>query len=231
MTLSSQHLKPLQVMFVAVVFLLPTIVQSDTALDRQREALDMIADFADRFCKDIPLVGRGDSVELSGEAKAELSGIVRKLADLGLEGAGKYQNLEYQGLLQKDLIEGLKSSVDCRLKIWNDLKSTLVTETPSAPSKSESKREEYTPLPTTQTKVPVRQPSDLGGFAFYVCKLNPLGDNYLSLRSGPGTSYTEILRMGPNTSLRLMSKQDPWYYVQLRDGIDGWAHSQWICRR
>ena len=112
---------------VIIFICLPSLANTATSLDRQKQALDIIADFADRFCKDIPLEGSGDNVELSGNAKTELSGVVKKLAKLGISGAGKYQNSDYQGLLQKDIIEGLKSNVDCRLKIWEDLKSTLLT--------------------------------------------------------------------------------------------------------
>lgn len=153
---------------IAMTIFSPCSTNADTELDRQKAALDMIADFADRFCKDIPLVGHGDRMELSGEAKAELSGIVKKLADLGLEGAGKYQQSEYQGLLQRDLIAGLKSSVDCRLKIWKDLKSTLVTESsPTVVAPDSDVQERYTPAEPPQTEVSPPRRYDLGYWSKY----------------------------------------------------------------
>lgn len=140
------------ILLIGAVFSFPSISTAETPLDRQKQALDIIAEFADRFCKNIPLVGVGDAVELSVQGKAELSGIVKKLAVLGLEGASHYQNSEYQGLLQKDLIEGLKSNVDCRIRIWGDLKSTLLASAPKDPTVSQ----ETTPHATSQTKKEVR---------------------------------------------------------------------------
>lgn len=64
----------------------------------------------------------------------------------------------------------------------------------------------------------------------YVCKLNPNGDNFLSLREGPGTFYPEILRIGGNTVLNFLEVRKPWYHVRMNNGITGWVHSHWICQ-
>ncbi len=64
----------------------------------------------------------------------------------------------------------------------------------------------------------------------YVCKLNPEGDNFLSLRAGPDSSYPEILRMGANTLLKVVDVQGPWNHVRMRDGTMGWANSRWLCQ-
>lgn len=99
-------------------------------LNANKQALDMIADFADNFCKEVPLKGTSHSLELSGKAKADLNNLIGKIADLGIEGAGKYQQSKYLGLLQKDLVDGYKSNTNCRLHIWDDLKSKLITSHP-----------------------------------------------------------------------------------------------------
>jgi uncharacterized protein YraI len=65
--------------------------------------------------------------------------------------------------------------------------------------------------------------------ADYVCGLNPYGDNFLSLRTGPGGSFGEIMRMGENTVLAVLGARGPWLRVRLRNGVSGWAHSRWIC--
>lgn len=103
-------------------------------LAERKRALNIIADFADRLCKDIPLDGTGDNLELSGKAKVELSGIIKKIADLGVEGAVKYQKSEYKGLLQKDLVKALQESTNCRLQVWEDLKETILKHSGSKPS-------------------------------------------------------------------------------------------------
>lgn len=83
-----------------------------------QQALNMIADFAAKTCADIPLTGNG--IELTGEGKAELSGIFKKIADLGIEGAVKYQ--KYEGLYQKDLVKALHNSTSCKFEVFKELK-------------------------------------------------------------------------------------------------------------
>jgi uncharacterized protein YgiM (DUF1202 family) len=67
--------------------------------------------------------------------------------------------------------------------------------------------------------------------ADYVCGLNPNGDNFLSLREGPGTQYREVIRMNPGTQLTVRSANGPWLYVEITlDGIVGWAYRRYVCR-
>jgi len=57
-----------------------------TLLVGNKKALDVIAAFAERLCNEIPL--EGNKLELTGEAKAELGGFIKKLAKLGVEFIG-----------------------------------------------------------------------------------------------------------------------------------------------
>ena len=66
--------------------------------------------------------------------------------------------------------------------------------------------------------------------ADYVGGLNPRGDNYLSLRTGPGTGYREILRMGPDTIVTVVESSGDWRHIELEDGTDGWAFGRYIKR-
>ena len=118
----------LLVLILTISYCLSFFSQQSIAasLGDNEKALNMIADFADRLCKDIPIKGDGDIFELTGSAKAELNEIIKKLARAGIDGAVKYQNAEYEGLLQKDLVDALKSSTDCKLQIWNDLKNKII---------------------------------------------------------------------------------------------------------
>jgi hypothetical protein len=61
------------------------------------------------------LTGTTQNLELSGGAKAELSRFLKEIADLGIEGAAKYQSWEWQGLLQQDLAEQLNNSRNCHI--------------------------------------------------------------------------------------------------------------------
>ena len=70
---------------------------------------------------------------------------------------------------------------------------------------------------------------------YYVTGLNPNGDNFLSLRSGPGGgagTAAELKRMGPNTLLTLLETRGQWMHVRLLDGQTGWAFSRYVacCR-
>lgn len=113
---------------VGVLLLCVTPSLATGQLDAQKEALAVIADFADRLCKDIPLEGSGENVELSIQAKAELDGLIKKLAKLGAAGAGKYQKTEYQGLLQSDLAAVLRDSTECKLEVFRALKDELLVK-------------------------------------------------------------------------------------------------------
>ncbi|MBZ0216850.1 MAG: hypothetical protein K8F25_09880 [Fimbriimonadaceae bacterium] len=77
------------------------------------------------------------------------------------------------------------------------------------------------------------------GEYFYVCNLNPRGDNYLSLRTCGSTKCPEILRMGPGMVLTSLEPyaQNGWREVVVRGyaqddtdaGTVGWVFSKYIC--
>ncbi len=67
--------------------------------------------------------------------------------------------------------------------------------------------------------------------AAVVCRLNPYGDNFLSLRTGPGSWFPEIDRLGPDTGLSVLSGQGGWLQVQTDSGSKGWVFSRYVCGR
>ncbi|GIL03141.1 MAG: hypothetical protein BroJett030_30400 [Alphaproteobacteria bacterium] len=79
------------------------------------------------------------------------------------------------------------------------------------------------PPPASQPPAPAGQPG-------YVTGLNPQGDNFLSLRTGPGTGHAEIARMLTDTPVTIIGSQGSWYRVSLANGMTGWAHSRYIAR-
>jgi len=64
--------------------------------------------------------------------------------------------------------------------------------------------------------------------ADYVGGLNPAGDNFLALRTGPGTRFPMILPMGPGTYLTVIGRDGRWLNVELQDGTRGWAYDAYI---
>jgi len=64
--------------------------------------------------------------------------------------------------------------------------------------------------------------------ADYVSGLDPHGDNFLALRSGPGTGYAVLHELGPNTELSVLETSGNWRRVVLNDGKTGWAFAKYI---
>lgn len=95
------------------------------------------------------------------------------------------------------------------------------------------------PGPSASAAPPGRKPSptvargDRRSESFsYVTGLDPNGDNFLALRSRPGTEGTRIATLGPDTLVTVLERQGVWRRIELTDGISGWAHGKWIscCR-
>jgi len=64
--------------------------------------------------------------------------------------------------------------------------------------------------------------------ADFVSGLEQSGDNYLSLRSGPGRSHLELDRLEPHTFVTVLRRDGAWYQIRLRDGRTGWAYGRYI---
>lgn len=88
--------------------------------------LDIIARFSISICGNPDLKGSSKTAEAGVIAKAEVSKLVKQLAEIKLETAVKFQNSEYQGLLQQDLAPVLKDSRTCKQSVFNDLKERLL---------------------------------------------------------------------------------------------------------
>jgi len=124
-----------------------------------QQQLDIIADYAERICDRIPLQGSGENVELSGEARAELSGVLGRLADLGVSGSGRYESEEYQGVLQKDLATTLQDARDCRREIHNKLTDRVLfpEQSGAAQPVQQNPTQPQTPQPSVQQQQPAGQ--------------------------------------------------------------------------
>lgn len=68
----------------------------------------------------------------------------------------------------------------------------------------------------------------LSARADYVGGLDPAGDNFLALRTGPGSGYPMILPMGPGTFVNVLRRNGKWLFVELEDGTRGWAYRSYI---
>src|ERR1700736_2702884 len=70
------------------------------AQDSQR-ALNAITDTAEKLCGNVVASGQYNYMTVKGDVKAELSGLVKRLADLGISGTGDVTSSSYEGILQE----------------------------------------------------------------------------------------------------------------------------------
>jgi hypothetical protein len=68
------------VIIIIICFTSSLSAVADNNLEKQKEALKVIADFADRLCNKYSLIGRSETSELSGDAKVELKSILKQIA-------------------------------------------------------------------------------------------------------------------------------------------------------
>ena len=66
-----------------------------------------------------------------------------------------------------------------------------------------------------------------GPAKYYVFSPN---DGFLNLRTGPGTNYSIIARMYNGSWVEILERSGNWVRVFHEDGIEGWAHSQYLRR-
>lgn len=64
--------------------------------------------------------------------------------------------------------------------------------------------------------------------ADYIGGLDPNGDNYVSLRSGPGSKYDELRQLAPDTVVTVIEERGRWRRVRLEDGSEGWAFGKYV---
>jgi hypothetical protein len=90
----------------------------------------VIGDFADRMCSEIPLTSSTRSYEVEGRISAELEGLAKRLAELGLGAQGKLSDSEETaGILRADLAEALKHRDDCRFRYVQKLMDVFLPTT------------------------------------------------------------------------------------------------------
>jgi uncharacterized protein YraI len=71
--------------------------------------------------------------------------------------------------------------------------------------------------------------STIAARAEYVCGLNALGYEYLSLRTGPGTFYPAIRRVPPGAFVVVRDRQEGWAQVELPANVKGWVSKKFLC--
>lgn len=58
--------------------------------------------------------------------------------------------------------------------------------------------------------------------------LDPNGDGFLALRTGASTQFPMTMMLTEGTPLSVQATNGRWYLVRTPEGMEGWAHSNWI---
>lgn len=174
-------------------------------LTKQKEALDIISVFAEKICSLPPLSGQESQLVLSGEAKAELSKVLKKVTDLGIHGAATYQNRKYQGVLQNDIASLIKNSSGCRLEVLHVLSDKLLVDDNSTSSSINKKVNNNNS--TASIKFPIESKMIVGQTSKF---FNGLEITIHSFMGGDGSGYV-------NVSSAAFGKRD----LDFKTGVEG----------
>jgi hypothetical protein len=90
------------------------------------QALIAITDTADKICGIVATSGNVTDVKVTGDVRAQLNGLAKRLADLGISAATEFSSRTYEGFIQQDLPAALKDLRDCKLKVFNTLQDKLI---------------------------------------------------------------------------------------------------------
>ena len=123
---------PLPLRTFAVVFFAAALLSPAGAQTLDTAALAEIRDFAESFCGQYLTEGESEAFRVSGEAEAELEGLLKRLANLGVKGAAELDSRRYSGVLQEDVRGAMQDARDCKLMIWKDLRDAVLAAEPAA---------------------------------------------------------------------------------------------------
>jgi hypothetical protein len=115
---------------VGLFTLIGSATYAQTSSDKFAEAIQTIIGTAERLCGSIAQSGSSTSVEVKGDVKVELNTLLKRLADLGIAGAGSVTMESYEGVLQNELAAALKDEHTCKMSIFKALLNRLVPDVP-----------------------------------------------------------------------------------------------------
>ena len=92
-------------------------------LQKQQATLNMISEFAIKFCQTSPITS--SRMELNAEGKIQLSKFLKKLFGTDIEAAGDVKVSEATGVLQRDLAGVIANSNECRIELWRWLRKLV----------------------------------------------------------------------------------------------------------
>jgi hypothetical protein len=95
-------------------------------IDAQAKALELITKTADSICSIVKQAGSSESLTVKGEVKAQLNGLIKKLADLGISGAADFNSDQYEGVIRTDLATAIKNNAECKFNVFDKLQAKMI---------------------------------------------------------------------------------------------------------
>ena len=127
--------------------------------------------------------------------KAEVEGLLKRLADLGFSGGGSAEKSAYEGLQQSDLAGALQNNAQCKLQVFQVLQEKLI------PSMSDKRSNiPQTPLAVTLVSS-ATQPLD--GYHFTESPVLPANLARGIVLPGGGRTRLSIQALAPNSIVEI----------------------------
>ena len=96
------------------------------SLEVQTKALAQITDAADKICSIVSHAGNSQSLQVKGEVKAQLSGLMKRLADLGILTIADFTTEQYESVIRADLAETIHRNAECKFKVFDKLQEKMI---------------------------------------------------------------------------------------------------------
>jgi hypothetical protein len=112
--------------FALFIAICATSEAHSQSLEVQTQALALITKTADNVCGIVKTAGNYQEVKVKGEVKAQLTGLIRQLADLGIAGAADYNADQYEGFVRSDLAGTFQRTAECKLKVFDKLQEKMI---------------------------------------------------------------------------------------------------------
>lgn len=137
LTFGSNLLRGFVTMKVITAFLLSSSILvlangSASAQYLNLEASNEIMRLADSLCETVEQSGESERLQISGAAKAEVEGLFKRLAEIGVEGVVASDAESYVGVVQAELGDQLIDVRNCKMTVFLSLKDALIVQTPTA---------------------------------------------------------------------------------------------------
>ncbi|MFN3253829.1 hypothetical protein [Roseibium album] len=115
--------------------------------EMDKKAVGMIMEAASGICGEIANKGSSTAFSAEGEGVAELKGLAKKLATLGIDAGIQFSDEKYIGVLREELSSERVDARNCRLNVFEQLLATI--ETPLEPKATTAKKNVFEQLLAT----------------------------------------------------------------------------------